>query len=115
AAVSDAEHVARPHTHERFENGTTGEYEIGAVAADAGLAHARFVAAREQIRADRTHLTRAEPAAVHAIAVVAGKAQVDAGDGRHRAGRAEHVHAAIVHARAEAVLAFEGREEVGHE
>ena len=93
AAVGDAQPLARKGAADRFENGAAGEHQIGALRADAGVGDAVLVAHGEQPLDHGRDLCIVHPAAVDAAALVARQFEIDAGDRRHRAGRAEQMHA----------------------
>ena len=97
AAVGDAQPLARPAAADRLEDGAAGQHQVGPLAADAGIGHARVVVHADERLDQIGNDAAGEPGAVDTAAVVARQAEMDAGQRRDRARGAEHVDAAVGH------------------
>ena len=100
AAVGDAQARQREGVADRVENGAAGQHQIGALDADAIVVGALLVAHAEQPLDDGGDVGIVHPDAVDAAAVVARQIEMDAGQRRHGARRAEQVHVAADRRRA---------------
>src|SRR3989442_16028643 len=73
------------------ENGATGKHEVALLGTDASISHAIFVAAGEQAFDRARPVIIDHPAAVAPATIVTWQPEMDAGDRRYRARRAEQV------------------------
>src|SRR6516162_4209475 len=77
------------------ENGATGKHQVRTLGTDASIGDAIFVAPGQQAFDHARHFIIDHPAAVDAATLVASQLEMDAGDRRYRARRAEQVDVAV--------------------
>src|SRR6266404_5953160 len=75
AAIGDAQPADRPQPADRVEDGAAGDHQVGAVAADAGIARPLGAFHRRQRGADAADRGEIEIAAVDQVAVIARQAE----------------------------------------
>src|SRR5665213_3934362 len=93
AAVGDAELADRPGRADRVEDRAAAEHQVGALAADAGARRAAGEVEPGQMARHLVDLREGERAAVDHRADVARQSEMNAGQRRHRARAADHLHA----------------------
>ena len=110
AAIGDAQAADRPGRADRVEDGAAAQHQIGALAADAGVGGAALDVEPGEMARDDLDLVEGQHAAVDHRADIARQRQIDAGQRRHRARAAEHLHLAGADLAADAVQLLERRQ-----
>src|SRR4029453_7687999 len=89
-AVGDPQPLTGKRAADGVENCATGEHEVGALGADAGVGDTIFVAPAQQTFDHARHFVVDHPAAIDAAALVTSELEVHTGDRGYRTRRAEH-------------------------
>src|SRR6266853_5710825 len=89
AAVGDAQPADRPGGADRIEDGAAAQYQIGALAADAGIGGAAFDVEPGEMARHQLDLIEGQHAAVDKGADIARQGEMHPGEGRDRAGATE--------------------------
>ena len=115
AAIGHAHPLGRPFPADGFKNGAAGQHQIGAVAADTGMGHPPLEGHIEQDAHDIVHFPALEPEPVDLLPLIALKAEMKPGQGRHRARGADQMHGMGADHLAQLFPAAELLEMVGNE